>query len=440
MKTHALSALLMLVSSPAMAGAFALNTQSAESLGAATAGAQAAEATPGNMYFNPASIVGVTGVEGSLSVVGVIMNSSYRDAEGALFGTIPVSGSSAGEAALKDGVFPTGAIAAQLSERFYVGLALYSPYGFGSSYADDSAIRYHGTASELVSAAITPVLGFAINDNWSIAAGPRFQYADVTLQGAVDAAGIASAQTIPGFTPGTDDVFFDFQADSFEIGYVVGIQGELAEGVRVGASFSSKINHGLSGTADFDVSQSAAGQTLQAFGLFLDTDFTSDFATPAVAQFGAQINVAPKVTLLASATLTRWSSFQNVVAVFDNPLQPADVLTQNWNDAWSGSLGAEIELSPSSQFRFGAMYEDAPVEEAFMSTRIPDGDRIWGAVGYSQDLNDRAELHLAASYLVADDMTVSQPATLPENLFRGSLDTVLENEAFVFAIGIDYRF
>lgn len=440
MKTQALASLLMFTSSPVMAGAFALNTQSAESLGAATAGAQAAEATPGNMYFNPASIVGVDGVEGSFSVVGVIMNSSYRDADGTLLGTVPVAGAASGEAALNDGVFPTGAIAAQLNDRFYVGLGFYAPYGFGSSYADDSVVRYHGTASELLSASLTPVLGFAINDDWSIAAGPRFQYADVTLRGAVDAAGIATAQSVSGFIPGTDDVFFNFEADSFDIGYIVGLQGELSEGVRVGASFSSKIEHGLSGTADFDVSQSLAGQALQGFGLFLDTDFTSDFVTPAVAQFGAQVDVAPNVTLLASAVLTRWSSFENVIAVFENPFQPADVLTQNWNDAWSGSLGAEIELSPSSQFRFGVMYEDAPVDEAFMSTRIPDGDRLWGAVGFSQQLNDRAELHFAASYLVADDMVVSQPAARPENLFRGSLDTVVENEAFVLGLGVDYRF
>ena len=87
-----------------MAAAFALNTQSAESLGAATAGAQAAEATPGNIYFNPAAIVGVEGLEGSLSVVGVLNNSRYSNAEGVLLGTVPVSGQSAGEAPLDDGV------------------------------------------------------------------------------------------------------------------------------------------------------------------------------------------------------------------------------------------------------------------------------------------------------------------------------------------------
>lgn len=440
MRTHALVSLFMFASSPAFAGAFALNTQSAEALGAATAGAQAAEATPGNIYFNPASIVGVDGVEGSLSVIGVLMNSNYSDAQGTLFGTIPVTGDTAGEAPLDDGVFPTGAIAAQLSDRIYAGLAVYAPYGFGSSYADTSVIRYHGTTSELLSASITPVVGFAINDYWSIAAGARFQYADVTLQGAVDAAGIAASLSVPGAVPGTDDVFFNFEADSFDVGYIVGLQGELTEGVRFGAAFSSKIEHGLSGVAEFDVSTSPTGQALQGFGLLLETDFTSDFATPAVAQFGAQIDVAPNVTLLASAVLTRWSSFENVIAVFDNPAQPNDVLTQNWNDAWGGSLGAEIDLSPSSQFRFGVMYEDAPVEEAFMSSRIPDGDRIWGAVGYSQQLNSRAELHLAASYLVADEMTVSQPATRPENLLRGSLDATLENEAFVLGLGIDYRF
>ena len=440
MKTSALSALFLFASSPAMAAAFALNTQSAEALGAGTAGAQAAHATPGNIYFNPAAIVGVDGVEGSLSVIGVLNNSNYNSFEGALFGTVPVSGAQSGETPLDDGVFPTGAIAAKLSERFYVGLALYAPYGFGSAYARDSAVRYHGTDSDLVSASITPVIGFAINENWSIAAGPRFQYADVGLEGAVDAGGVAFLQSVPGAVPGTDDVFFDLQGDSFDVGYIVGLQGEVTEGVRVGASFTSKIEHGLSGPADFDVSESAAGQALQAVGLFLDTDFTADFATPAVAQFGAQIDLTPRITLLASANLTLWNSFEEVAAVFANPVQPADVLSQNWNDAWSGSLGAEIELSPTARFRFGAMYEDAPVEEAFTSPRIPDGDRIWGSVGFSKVLSERMELHLAASYLVADDIPVSQPAARPENALRGSLDGVIENEAFVFGLGIDYRF
>ncbi len=444
MKRAALSSLLSGLSaftaSPVLAAAFALNTQSAESLGAATAGAQAAEATPGNIYFNPAAMVGVDGVEGSISVIGVLNNSRYENAEGALFGTVPVAGAGAGDGPLDDGVFPTGAVAARLGDRLYAGLAVYIPYGFGSSYAPDSVIRYHGTESELVTASITPVIGVALTERWSIAAGPRIQYAEVTLEGVIDAGGIASAQSIPGAVPGTDDVPFSLVGDSVDVGYIVGVQGEPAKGVRVGASFTSKIEHGLDGEAEFDVAGSLAGQGLQAFGLFLDTDFTNNFATPAVAQFGAQIDVAPRVTLLASATLTRWSSFEELAIEFENPLQPTDLLTQNWNDAWGGSLGAEIELSPTARLRFGAMYEDAPVDEAFASTRIPDGDRIWGAVGYSRELNRRAELHLSAAYLVADEMQISQPAARPENLFRGSLDATVENEAFVFGLGVDYRF
>ena len=423
-----------------MAAAFALNTQSAESLGAATAGAQAAEATPGNIYFNPAAIVGVEGLEGSLSVVGVLNNSRYSNAEGVLLGTVPVSGQSSGEAPLDDGVFPAAAIAGRLSERFYLGLALYAPYGLSTAYDDDSVIRYHGTASQLFSAVITPVIGVAINENWSLAAGPRFQYVDGTLRGAVDAAGVATALSAPGFVPGTDDVFVDIEADSFDVGFTVGLQGQVTETLRVGLSFNSKIDHGLEGEAVFDAGGSAAGQALQGFGLFLDTDATADLATPAVAQFGAQLAVAPRVTLLASATYTRWSGFENFITVFDNPFQEADVITQNWNDAWGGSIGAEIELSPSSRFRFGAMYEDAPVDEDFTSPRIPDGDRVWGAVGFSQKLSERVKLNLAGSYLVINDIPIRQPATRPENLFRGGLNADIESEAFVVSAGVDFKF
>ena len=439
-KTSAYAALAAMTASPSLAASFALNTQSAESLGAATAGAQATRATPGNAYFNPASIVGVEGLEGSLSVVGVLIDSSYNDASGQLLGTVPVSGAPAGEAPLSDGVFPTGAIAAPINDRFYVGLAVYSPFGFGSSYADDSVIRYHGTESELLSLSFTPLIGVALNDDWSIAAGPRIQYANVTLAGAIDAAGAAAAASLPGFIPGTDDVFFELEADRVDVGYIVGVQGRIAEGVSVGASYTSGIEHGFSGDATFDLDQSVAGQTLAAGGLFLDTGFGLDFATPATAQFGAVVDMTENARLLASGVLTRWSTFDQLIVEFDNPAQPTDVLTQNWDDAWTAALGAEIDLSPASTVRFGTMWEQTPVNEDFESTRIPDGDRFWIAGGFSTRLSARAELHVAASYVVAEDSPINQPATRPENLLRGAVQTEVEITSLLFGLGVDFRF
>ncbi len=440
MKKYVLAGAVSVVASPAWAGGFGLNAQSAETLGYAMAGAQAMRASPGSAYYNPASIVGVDGVEGSLSIFGVFVDSGYETATAMLLGGVPASGTTSGEATIGDGVFPDGTIAAPLGDRFYIGLALNAPFGFSSAYDDTSVLRYHGTSSKVISASLTPILGFAINDDWSIAAGPRIQYMDVSFEGYIDAAGVAAGLMVPGFVPGTDDAFFEVGADNFGFGYVVGLQGALAPNLHVGASYTSKIDHDFDGEASFDIASSVAGQTLAAFGLFQDGGATAPLTAPASVQFGARYDLSPSVSLMASGVWTQWSDFSEVAITFDNPAQPAEIVTQNWRDTWAVSAGLEAQASQSTTVRFGVMVEQTPVVDEFASPRIPDADRVWLAAGLSQDLGDRAELHVGASYVVIDDRPIDQPATRPENLFRGSAQTNVTPDSVVLSIGLDFKF
>jgi long-chain fatty acid transport protein len=330
--------------------------------------------------------------------------------------------------------------AAKLSDRIYFAVSLNAPFGFSSSYADTSVLRYHGTSSKVVSASLTPIVGVAITENLSVAAGPRIQYMDVFLDGYADAAGIAAALTIPGFFPGTDDVFYELDADDIALGYVAGFQAQVAENVTIGASYNSKIEHDFNGDADFDIASSLAGQTLNALGLFEDTGLTSHVTAPASIQFGGAIQVTPNVKLMASGVWTQWSKFEEVVIAFDNPLQPQEVITQNWKDTWSGSVGAEFTLSQSTTARFGVMLEESPVVDEFASPRIPDADRVWLAAGFSHKLSVRSTLHVGGSYVFIGDRPIDQPGTLPENLFRGSAMTEVTPDSVVLSIGMDFKF
>ena len=432
--------LLAIGVAPAAASGFSLNTQSAEALGAATAGAQAARATPGNAYFNPAAIVGVEGVETSLSIVAALNDSSYENADGALFGVVPVAGDSAGESVIGDGVFPTGATSWKLNDHLFAGVAIYAPFGFNTSYDDTSVARYHGTFSQVVSGSLSPLLGVAINDDWSIAAGPRLQYVDIDLEGAIDAAGLEAALLMTAAIPGTDDAFVDVSASDWGVGYTIGIQGALGDRVTIGASFSSKIEHTLDGSATFDISTSTSGQTLAGLGLFQDTDLTSDFTTPGLIQFGVQVEMTPELRLLASAIQTRWSSFDQLTINFENPAQPPETTTQNWQNTWAGAVGAERDFGPATTLRLGVMYEEDPANPAFSSPRVPGASRAWLAAGLSHDLSERAELHLAASYVVSDTTPLNESAALPENQFRGAFTGDVDISSFVAGIGIDWKF
>ncbi len=424
----------------AMASGFSLNLQSAEALGAATAGAQATPATPGNAFFNPASIVGVEGLETSLSFIGVLNDTSYENADAALFGVVPVAGETEGEGVIGDAVIPTGAAALKLSDHLFAGVAVYAPFGFDTEYDDTSVLRYHGTYSKVVSGVIQPMVGFSFGD-WSIAAGPKFQYVDIDLEGAIDAAGIESALLMTAAVPGTDDVFVDVSANDWGTGFVMGVQGAIGDRLTVGASFSSKIEHNLEGTAAFDISTSASGQTLAGLaGLFQDTGVSSEFTTPGNIQFGLRFEVNDKTRVLASGRQTRWESFDQLVLNFENPAQPAETTTQNWRNAWAGAVGVERDFGPAQTVRLGAMYEEDPANPDFSSPRVPGASRVWLAAGYSRDLSERAELHLAASYAIADTTPLNQSAAYPENLFRGSATGDVDIAGFVAGVGVDWRF
>ncbi|MEX6633720.1 OmpP1/FadL family transporter [Hyphococcus lacteus] len=434
-------AALLLTSTSAMASAFALNTQSAEALGAATAGASATQATPGNAYFNPAAIVGVDGAESSFSVIGVFNDTSYENAEGLLFGTVPVAGDTSGEAVIGDGVFPTGAFSTKLSDRVFAGVAIYAPFGFNTSYDDTSVMRYHGTFSQVVSGSISPILGIQIAEGWSLAGGPRLQYLNMDIEGATDAAGAAAALLMDGSVPGTDDSFFDISADDWGFGYSFGLQGTLFNGIQFGVSFTSKIEHDLNGDVDFDISQSTAAQNLAlAAGLFQDGPISIGLTTPANIQIGAVVPVSNRARVLASAVQTRWSSFDQLMTDFESPLQPDEIITQNWKNSWSGALGLESDLTGRDTVRFGAMYEDDPANPAFSSPRVPGAKRVWLAAGYSRDLSERAKLNLALSYVLSDELPIDQSGAYPENLFRGSTQADVNINALLIGVGIDWRF
>ena len=430
----------LLSAAPAHAAGFDIRAQNAESMGAAMAGAQAAHATPGNAFYNPAAINGVGGFETSSTISGSVGFSDYEAASATLLGFVPVQGEATGDGVLKGAVFPVGAAAFPINDRITIGATVNVPFGLSSNYSEQSILRYHGTESKSKTVALTTILGGQINEDWSVAGGLRVQYFDFSASGAIDAAGIATALTIPGFTPGADDAFVALNTDDFGFGYVFGFEGAVTDRLRVGASYTSKIEHDFDGDATFDLRSSTAAQALTGLGLLQDTGFTSTLTTPATTQAGIAFDATPALTLLSSVTYTEWTSFEEIAAFFDNPAQPPDIVTQDFKDVWSYAAGSEYQVTPAFTLRAGFMIEDSPVNDAFASPRIPDGDRLWLAAGFSSQVSERADLHFGVNYVLNETREIDQSGAAPENLLRGSAAAEIDSSLLVLGLGVDFRF
>lgn len=425
---------------PAFAAGFYIEGQDARAIGAALAGAQARRGDAGFAVYNPAGLAAIGKLDFTATASALIIDSVYRDASGVLLGAVPTPGESAGEGVLADAAVPSMAFGLRLSNRLAAGVLVNSPFGLKSTFGTNSVIRYHADLTELKTLAVTPVAAFEISPALSIGGGLRIQYADLSLTSAVDAAGIALASGLGAYAPGSDDVRVAFDADDFALGFLAGVQANPFPGLTLGASYSSKIEHHLTGAARFDIAGSAAGAALAAAaGIFQTGPASEDLDTPAVIQFGAVLSVANDLDLMGSATLARWSSFDRVAIKFENPAQPDEILTQNWSDAWAYSFGAEYRAGPATALRAGLMVDDSPVNDAYASPRISDADRLWLTGGLSHALNDRWSIDAGGAVIFFDDRTFNLPGTQPENLFRGSLRATQSATAYIATARLRYQ-
>jgi long-chain fatty acid transport protein len=161
---------------------------------------------------------------------------------------------------------------------------------------------------------------------------------------------------------------------------------------------------------------------------------------PASYALGLTADANERLRLLASVGLMRWSSFDQTVFVFDNPAQPAEVITSDWKDTWSVSVGAEYEIGEATTLRGGFMFDETPVNDAFAAPRIPDADRYWIALGATHAFSPCLEIDVAAAVVLSDERPVRLDGALPENFLRGSLDADFQTHTYVISGRARWRF
>ncbi|MEE2690203.1 MAG: outer membrane protein transport protein [Pseudomonadota bacterium] len=428
------------LTAPCSASGFRIEGQDARACGAAHAGPPARAADAGFAVYNPATLAGVDRFDFSGTSTGLIVDSAYTNASGVLLGVYPTPGETSGEGPLADAYFPSMGLGVRLSNRLVVGMSLNAPFGLKSQYGPESALRYHAQTSELKTIAATPMAAFSVTPTFAVAAGLRIQYADLSITAASDASGIALASSLGAFEPGTEDVYVDFNADDFAVGFVAGLQAQLMPGLTFGVSYTSKIDHDFDGEAKFDLAGSLAGEALAGFGLFQSGPAFASLSTPALVEFGAVYSLTERLDFLASASLSRWSSFESIAISFENPAQPDDVLTQNWKDSWAVSVGAEYRATAKTTLRAGVMRDDSPLNDAFASPRIADADRLWLSAGVSRDLTERWSADVGGAVLFFEDRHYDLPGTLPETLFRGSIEATGSATAFILSARVRRSF
>ncbi|WP_019021798.1 OmpP1/FadL family transporter [Thioalkalivibrio sp. ALE23] len=212
--------------------------------------------------------------------------------------------------------------------------------------------------------------------------------------------------------------------DSWGYGAQIGIQAEVAEGVRLGANYRSKIRN-----SDFD----------DYAGLFAEG---GSFDIPSTWGMGVAWEVTPTVTLVADYQRINYSdvdAISNDGPTADDFGQPvfgtSDGRGFGWDDINVYKIGAQFELPNDWQVRVGYNRGDNPIDsdQVTMNILAPGVMTHHYTAGFTKSFGDQHELSFAAMYAPSNSVSGS-------NAFDPDQDIEIEMKQYELELGYSYRF
>ncbi|HEX4497445.1 MAG TPA: outer membrane protein transport protein [Thermoanaerobaculia bacterium] len=411
-------ALATLAAIPVHGAGFSIFEQGAKALG--MGGAFTAQADdPSMLYYNAGGLAFVDKAAGSVGATWI--RSTKADFHGA--NPFPGDGYSAKQETLSK--FPPHAyFVAPISSTWKFGLGLETPFGLTTSWDNPNqfAGRFLSTKAALQAFDLNPTLGWQITPTFGIGVGGIVRVSKVELNRDIAA--------VDPFTLMADDVgrlklTSDYTKDSY--GFNIGILHKWNESFSWGLSYRSKISVDYTGSAR--LTPNATGDPIFDAILAAQLPYNTKLPVkteidyPDQASLGLAFGLTRNLLLETDINYTGWSSFGTVPINFTggagNSLPDAS-LPQKWKNAYSYRAGLRWTTSPSSQWRFGLVYDQTPQPEEGVSPLLPDADRLGYCIGYGHTTGFRYDVGLM--YLNFHKRTVNQFRD-SEGPFAGTYET-----------------
>jgi len=359
--------------SAAEAGGFALREQSAYGQGMSFAGV-AAGGSLSSMFWNPATLSQVMGLEFESGISGVIPISEVLVTAG--------PGSPFGEGDIgQDALVPNSYAAYRVNDKVIVGVGINGAFGLSTEYGPGGVVATNGLAgiSDIFSLNVNPNVAVQINDYVTVAAGLQIQYSEAEIN---PVSGLAGLGLLDG-----DDISFGFTA---------GIHIKASENTEIGLGYRSWQDVDLDGTF-------VVGGTPLANIASLEL--------PDMVTFGIRHKINDYWRVMAGVEWANWSRFDTVFAATSGA--GTIPLPFDYNDGWYFSAGAEYMWNDQITLRGGVGWEISPLDVSNRTFRLPDDDRLWLSLGGSYKANDRYSFDVGYSFLTTFDTQILPPPAGP---------------------------
>ena len=347
------------VASPAKAAGFYLGEQDSVASGRGLA-VTAKLNEPSTIFFNPAGMAFLEGINVSAGFTAVFPYFNYSD---------PMGKRPSAKASRKEVWDPHLYATYTLGKKAAIGIGFNVPFGmvmdWGKKWAGATQIQkidlkmptfYFG-------AAVRPISQLAIGVSL------RVVQAAVTLERGFDLVDSNGDPSLGGIKMSTDAVGF---------GAGLGITARPLDWLHIGFNYLSRVN--------FDFNNGEGKFTLpKGFdnSIFHDQKGTTRITTPDSVAFGVGFDVRKDVTLELDYILMMWSSYKDLTITFasDPTGQLSKPQIKNWKNASSVRLGGEYRWKDTVAVRASFVWDQTPAPANTLSPDLPDSSRLVGSVG-----------------------------------------------------------
>lgn len=390
---------------PALAGGFYLQEQSPKETGRALSGGAAAADDPSTVYFNPAAMTQLPGIQTSVGGIALMAtaNQSNRGSTRTIPGVstpVAVNGGSGGNAFEKVIPIPSFYATGQISDRLWVGIGVNAPFGLKLEYDDGYFGRYDSIHTDLKTYNIQPSAAYKLTDNLSIGGGVDVQYIKVTLTNA-----------LPNVLPSAADGWAEVKGDDWSVGWNAGVFYTTGD-TNFGLHYRSRMKHELRGSYAVSglLGPLAGGNTIR--------DASAPLELPDIVTASMMHKLTPNLRAMITARWYNWSVFQNIT------IQPAgaaaSVKELHYRDSFSFSAGGEYDLNERLTLRAGTMFDRTPTNPQYLTTRVPDGDRAWLSAGATYNFSPNFALNLSYAHTFVEKANIIRP----DVYYAGSLAAI----------------
>jgi long-chain fatty acid transport protein len=425
------------VSGVASAAGFYIQEQSAAGVGRAQAGNVAAADDASTIYFNPAGMTQLPGLQVDNGFVLLVPDASLRDTGSVDHSPLAASSPPGGG----DGGNPGSAtpiadfyLSAELPTDLpvWVGLGVSAPFGFAAKYAQDSFARYDSLDSFVETFDIAPTVAIKLNDWLSLGVGLDVQYAYVKLRSAVP-----DALAVGGPSLATDGRL-TLTGHNWTTGFNGGLLIQPTPRLNIGLSYRYGITHQINGSltvANLPGALAAANQQVPG---------QAALNLPDMVQAGFAYKLTPQWTVLGEFDFFTWSNFKAIDIHTNSPSLGNLVTNENYRDTFGLAVGAEYQLNDQWRLRTGFKYDETPTVDAFRDTRVPDGDRFEIAGGFHYQYDEHIGIDASYAHLFFIDSSVNVQrqffTTVPAILTTADINAESSVSVDILSVGLSYKF